>query len=871
MPFKYNVYTSKLDFYEDTTLPPVPEVQVFFSTNLPTDVGVEFTPDTPALENTLYISETTSQVYTYAAGIYSSYVSPIPNNTPFYIYGSSLDAGGNKTAVLSRNGAVAATSFNTKKNLTNTGPSNHNKWWKVFDYNIYSNYIGDSFKLQMNEYNTSSGAGKSVIFNIIVKRQDPNVYVTVDIESGATAFDLTNFDVLYNSTTKRLSFFYKLTTTYTYTSWLVLNAKASTTSEIVWYNTLIGTTLSGQTSNALASKVVSLNKVNGAYSLPTIAPTVDQVLGYSSPGNSDWITLNIATATGNTLYVSKSGSDTDTTRIGHIGNIMKPFLTIEAAVTAAVPGDTIYVFYGTYAITTTATNGIAKDGVIFRFEDSTSLTKTSIGDVFNDTGFTVGCNIYGKVNITKTTGAGHIIYFAQNLNYTIEYGYLVNSAVGTCISLKYTGAGTNIVSIKGISAVASAGICYDVQNVGFFNIDFGVLMKSTSTYAWQSRIVNGAGVWDINKGMLKGEQLITTAAVYSANIAYTQMNVDITYSNYVYTDGTMQVNWNGSVIDRLSAGSFKHSGIVTRYDGGGDGVFLDRVGYFIANQTGYCSINYLTGATSLYNNTLSGGGTLVIYNQKDSIPNWLNITTSSTLIIKSKYVTTTYNASGGSLAITNGRVVFENGFTYPNGQPAITMSGTAIVELINGTCENTGNTVSGNVVDHRGGTLILRNATLKTANADAEVVVAPTTAVSIYIQPTLLSNRVENGGVLVAKKQKHMLSVGGVQAQSVTLNDGSGANEIFTISDIVTYNTTAKQAQQFAALINASATLDITATQDTPGTDVYFYLEADVAGVPFTYIAGANTISNPGTVLRKNNYAINNIVGGSIIEDADVK
>lgn len=102
MPFKYNIYTGKLDFYEDTTLPAVPEEQVFFSTDLPTDVGVVFTPDTPALENTLYISETTSQVYTYSAGVYSTYVSPIPNNTAWYITGTTIDAGGNKTATVER-------------------------------------------------------------------------------------------------------------------------------------------------------------------------------------------------------------------------------------------------------------------------------------------------------------------------------------------------------------------------------------------------------------------------------------------------------------------------------------------------------------------------------------------------------------------------------------------------------------------------------------------------------------------------------------------------------------------------------------------------------------------------------------------------
>jgi len=472
MPFKYNVYTSKLDFYEDTTLPSVPEVQVFFSTNLPTDVGVVFTPDTPALENTLYISETTSQVYTYSDGIYSTYVSPIPNNTPFYIYGTSLDAGGNKTAVLSRNGAVAATSFTTKKTLTSTGATNHNKWWKVFDYNIYANYIGDSFKLQMNEYNTSSGSGKSVIFNIIVKRQDPNVYVTVDIESGATAFDLTNFDVLYNSTTKRISFFYKLTTTYTYTSWLVLNSRASTTSEIVWQNDLIGTTLSGQTSDALAGKAVSLNKVNGAYTLPTIAPSIDQVLGYSAPGISAWITGSGSLA-GNVLFVSSAGSDTDVTRAGHLGDAKKPFLTLQAARNAAISGDLIYVFPQTFIFNNTggaynsnlADLNMWKDGITYYWSPG---TKVQISNVISSTLNTIyffrpsglafeTCTSIGHLEYTQTTTGGSpafgaIFYF---YDYNITSGYTFYSQTKSQIgySNEIINVQRDLVSSANISTV----------------------------------------------------------------------------------------------------------------------------------------------------------------------------------------------------------------------------------------------------------------------------------------------------------------------------------------------------------------------------------------------------------------------------------
>ena len=70
------------------------------------------------------------------------------------------------------------------------------------------------------------------------------------------------------------------------------------------------------------------------------------------------------------------------------------------------------------------------------------------------------------------------------------------------------------------------------------------------------------------------------------------------------------------------------------------------------------------------------------------------------------------------------------------------------------------------------------------------------------------------------------------------------------------------------ALINASATLDITASQDTPGTDTYFYIEADTVGVSYTQQSVVNIAT---TAIREGAYAITNITGGTIIEDADVE
>jgi hypothetical protein len=69
-------------------------------------------------------------------------------------------------------------------------------------------------------------------------------------------------------------------------------------------------------------------------------------------------------------------------------------------------------------------------------------------------------------------------------------------------------------------------------------------------------------------------------------------------------------------------------------------------------------------------------------------------------------------------------------------------------------------------------------------------------------------------------------------------------------------------------LINASATLDITASQDTPGTDTYFYAEADIANAGYTIVTYAN-LTELGLVPGM--FALAQSVLGTIIEDTDVE
>ena len=111
------------------TSPSTPATQVFFDTATPTTGGVIFDPNTPALADTLYVSSLNGSTWIYQDGTYITYTAPVVNNTEWYITGTTIDAGGNKTTSITRNGVVLLDTNQTGFGMTvynnrNSGASN---------------------------------------------------------------------------------------------------------------------------------------------------------------------------------------------------------------------------------------------------------------------------------------------------------------------------------------------------------------------------------------------------------------------------------------------------------------------------------------------------------------------------------------------------------------------------------------------------------------------------------------------------------------------------------------------------------------------------------------------------------------------------
>jgi hypothetical protein len=98
-------------YFSITTVPVTPSEIVEFNTEDPNLGGTVFTPDIQQASNTLYVStdvDTTGQswIWNSDTNLYDTYEVDIPDNTPFVLEGTSIDAGGNKVARIQRTGRI---------------------------------------------------------------------------------------------------------------------------------------------------------------------------------------------------------------------------------------------------------------------------------------------------------------------------------------------------------------------------------------------------------------------------------------------------------------------------------------------------------------------------------------------------------------------------------------------------------------------------------------------------------------------------------------------------------------------------------------------------------------------------------------------
>lgn len=680
--------------------------------------------------------------------------------------------------------------------------------------------------------------------------------------------------------------------------------------------------------------------------------------------------IQIASSGGGTdlskiLFVDPNGNDLT----GEKGNLSKPYLTLEAAKTASIAEDLIYVFPGIYTVTTTAAEGLAKDGIGYYFSPKTVINKATIGSIFYANGFLYGFNVYGYGNFNKTTNTGSIFATNNILVYgsVTTFGSLVGGT-GYTTGLKATTGGTgtglivNVTSVGGTGnitalTISNAGQTYKVGDV--ITITGGTTPATITVTAITPNYNSDADIsFEANDLFMSAADfalsfnttarinlkfnnlLSTTTSIYlnSSNITIDMYSIvstaayvfsgtggnpyfqgcNLLVSGYLIHATSTAVNIHALLIGNSNNCTFNVNNILTNSsngpaitsNGGNNTLTLNvnyvtsingAIGFGDIYLNGTCGV--ISGALSLFGgqviliNGVTGGVIDTTYYGTRANGGGVTISISGgnvTLNMRDQDTTTGFNISGGvvtlngtwtnddlsSDAVLTGGTLILNG-DYEWGGPIYT-SGRAYgfnvaggKLIVNGTIRinypnsTTAASLNASPIQFTSGKVIIKGGVLisNIPNATPIRAVSAGLALKVY-SGGMNTNLIANGGTLAAKKMKVRFTVSAVAATSIILNDGIGGNETFTESNTAVYNTTALLAQRMVTLINASATLDITASQDTPGTDTYFYAEADIANAGYTIVTYAN-LTELGLVPGM--FALAQSVLGTIIEDTDVE
>ena len=215
---------------------------------------------------------------------------------------------------------------------------------------------------------------------------------------------------------------------------------------------------------------------------------------------------------------------------------------------------------------------------------------------------------------------------------------------------------------------------------------------------------------------------------------------------------------------------------------------------------------------------------------------------------------------------------FTHGGSLDNGKVYFLKLQSGTLRLKSANMRNNFDYVGSHGVVWSGGTLIIDGVSMYITNTNSYPIQSLTAGLNLKVLSGGLSNNRVEYGTLDGKKHRWKYTVNAVATTSIYLNDLTGADELFSESNTGTYSTKALLAQRMVALINASGTLDITALQDTPGTDEYFYAEADIAGIQLARAGNANTLANLTSLeIRQGSYPITEIIGGTIIENINIE
>ena len=700
---------------------------------------------------------------------------------------------------------------------------------------------------------------------------------------------------------------------------------------IVGGNALIGTEDISLQGNTLISKKLELsskehgillNRVDDAEMALILSPDINEIV-YNTDSDTlyrwdgaNWVLLfddsnDIDVDYGNTIFVSEVGDSGDL-RADIIGDITKP-VSLEWASSIAQSGDTIHVKSGVYNITTTNVNGLCVDGANHFFESNSKVYKNTSGPIFNKSSLFTECNVYGSGSFYGSGSCGNIFENngSEGSGYTqiYEYDICENSSTGCLVSVS-----NENINIKGKrSIVSSGGVTITVTDNSATDktkilIECPLIESTVAQGILHSSVSGTSGIpkLTINADDIIGASETLCGLDLNNNPDGLLCTVRANYINYVLNStDTNSLNKNITfdvtridIITNFNGINLKVNGHLGYLSGSYKGIIdislVDRCRIFgtsIVNATINGDFDY---TSDLVNDNLviafTGNNILNLRLQKGNrtggpfqyefVEGWFISIGSGTLNILGNWDIQDFwiTFAGGRLNIPSGTVI------------NIGPKRTSVTNSIYGETFNLAG-VDVNI----GGTIIERCDTSAPCDTSQSSQIYSNTFMYVdnWTSTPESSNRIiYNGAIIVVRDQNSQIlttSVAGgtIGIYSGGLNtnkmnsfsaekqkirvmiDGTGAS--YTIgSETITSTglTPADCALELVTLTNNNTNIDILATQDDDGVDEYLYLESEVAGEPITITYDNNT--SFGVTIRQNTKAISDVVGGTLIEDANI-
>lgn len=363
-----------------------PSEIVFFDTTDPNTGGTVFDPNTPAQADTLYVSSVDASTWIYSGGAYVSYTPPATASTPFYLFGTTIDAGANKTASIYRIGSISVT------NALGTSYGNV----QVTSNGFIASYNGITKNWLISASTTASNGNQDIR--------------TRYRGTLASASVLNSGD--YISERKEVA----------YTDTVYYERVEATENQIAGASTgvkkIFQTTKDG--SATLEDRLEFTNdgyvKLNGAYKMPNVDGTSGQVMKTDGAGNVTW----------------QSGGSSGIFGISDSSGTYTYYATLTLAMASAVSGDTIEQFADvteTGSVTITLTPGVKINGNGYTYtlnvDDATNaLALSSAG--------TVELSNWKVIRTGRANGSTGRVFFSnqsslptlkcKNVTFTNTYG-----------------------------------------------------------------------------------------------------------------------------------------------------------------------------------------------------------------------------------------------------------------------------------------------------------------------------------------------------------------------------------------------------------------------------------------------------------------